>query len=333
VSTVPVRFDQSFVHDGSRLVYDVYGTGDRVVIYTHGLLLDSQLNRGIAEALAEHGNRVVLLDLLGHGRSDQPHHATQYRIDRYADQIVGLMDHLGVDRAVLAGLSLGANASLFAAARYPERVRALVLEMPVLGEEQRTEIRTEIMLTRALALRSFTASLHGSGMRFDAEGRVEGDTVLELTLVGEESREVRRIPLTEPIVLPQLLPLRLAFGGELAVGRSYSLRLFDPVLLETRDATATGEGSIDFARETIDLLIRPSPKHSLVELATPFAITGSLADPSVQASATGATARALGRVVAGPVNFLGSLLSFIDDHGRDRNNPCLSFFPTEAGTP
>jgi len=113
----------------------------------------------------------------------------------------------------------------------------VVLEMPVLGEEQRTEIRTEIMLTRALALRSFTASLHGSGMRFDAEGRVEGDTVLELTLVGEESREVRRIPLTEPIVLPQLLPLRLAFGGELAVGRSYSLRLFDPVLLETRDVT------------------------------------------------------------------------------------------------
>ena len=132
MNRVPVRFDQSFVHDGSRLVYDEYGTGDRVVVYTHGLLLDSQLNRGIAEALAEHGNRVVLLDLLGHGRSDQPHHATQYRIDRYADQIIGLMDHLGLEQAVLAGLSLGANASLFAAAQHPDRVRGLVLEMPVL---------------------------------------------------------------------------------------------------------------------------------------------------------------------------------------------------------
>ena len=132
MSRVPVRFDQSFVHDGSRLVYDEYGTSDRVVVYTHGLLLDSQLNRGIAEALAEHGSRVVLLDLLGHGRSDQPHHATQYRIDRYAGQIIGLMDHLGVERAVLAGLSLGANASLFAAAQHPDRVRALILEMPVL---------------------------------------------------------------------------------------------------------------------------------------------------------------------------------------------------------
>jgi pimeloyl-ACP methyl ester carboxylesterase len=132
VSEVPVRFDQSFVHEGSRLFYDVYGTGDQVIVYTHGLLLDSQLNRGIAEALAEHGHRVVLLDLLGHGRSDQPPQATRYRIDRYADQIVGLLDHLGLEQAVLGGLSLGANVSLFTAARYPERVRALVLEMPVL---------------------------------------------------------------------------------------------------------------------------------------------------------------------------------------------------------
>ncbi len=132
MNAIPVELGCSFVHDGHRLVYDVYGTGDQVVVYTHGLLLDSELNRGIAEALAEHGNRVVLLDLLGHGRSDKPTHATQYRIDSYADQIVGLMDHLGLEQAVLGGISLGANASLFVAARYPERVRALVLEMPVL---------------------------------------------------------------------------------------------------------------------------------------------------------------------------------------------------------
>jgi pimeloyl-ACP methyl ester carboxylesterase len=110
----------------------MYGAGTQVVIYTHGLLLDSELNRGIAQALAAQGNRVLLLDLLGHGRSDKPTRATEYRIDSYAEQIIGLMDHLGLDRAVLGGISLGANVSLFAAARFPDRVRALVLEMPVL---------------------------------------------------------------------------------------------------------------------------------------------------------------------------------------------------------
>ncbi|MDH3731084.1 MAG: alpha/beta hydrolase [Acidimicrobiia bacterium] len=121
-----------FHHEGHELVYDVYGSGNRLVVYTHGLLLDSNLNRGIAEALARRGNRVVLLDLLGHGRSDRPTHASAYRIDAYANQVFGLLDTLGEADAVLGGLSLGANVSLFAATQHPERVRGLVLEMPVL---------------------------------------------------------------------------------------------------------------------------------------------------------------------------------------------------------
>ena len=121
-----------FAHQGHELVYDTYGEGERLLVYMHGLLLDAELNRGIAGALAERGNRVVLLDLLGHGRSDKPTHASEYRIDSYATQVFALLDELGADSAVLGGLSLGANVSLFAASQHPERVRALVLEMPVL---------------------------------------------------------------------------------------------------------------------------------------------------------------------------------------------------------
>ena len=133
MSAVAVVFDQSFTHNDHRLVYDIYGSPDApLIVYMHGLLLDAELNRGIAHALAERGYKVALLDLLGHGRSDKPVHASEYRIDSYADQVIGLLDHLGVDSAVLGGISLGANVSLFAATRYPERTRALVLEMPVL---------------------------------------------------------------------------------------------------------------------------------------------------------------------------------------------------------
>lgn len=123
-----------FMCDGHQLVYDDYGDphSDRVLVYVHGLMLDSEINRGIAGALADGGHRVVLIDLLGHGRSDKPTHASEYRIDTYADQVVGLLDHLEVSGAVLGGMSLGANVSLFTASRYPERVKGLVLEMPVL---------------------------------------------------------------------------------------------------------------------------------------------------------------------------------------------------------
>ncbi len=133
MSVIPVEFDLSFTDDGHRLVYDLYGSSAApLIVYLHGLLMDAELNRGIAQALAEQGYRVALLDLLGHGRSDKPTHASTYRIDSYADQVIALLDHLGVKKAVLGGISLGANVSLFAAAHYPERVQALVLEMPVL---------------------------------------------------------------------------------------------------------------------------------------------------------------------------------------------------------
>jgi pimeloyl-ACP methyl ester carboxylesterase len=50
----------------------------------------------------------------------------------YAEQVLALMDHLEIDEAVVMGTSLGANAALEVAARKPERLKALVIEMPVL---------------------------------------------------------------------------------------------------------------------------------------------------------------------------------------------------------
>jgi pimeloyl-ACP methyl ester carboxylesterase len=123
---------QSFTWAGRRLAFETYGGGDRLLVLLHGLLMDARLNRGLARALAVRGHRVVLLDLLGHGQSDKPEHAAEYRLDVYAEQVVALLDHLGAERAVIGGTSLGANVALHVASRHPQRVQGLVLEMPVL---------------------------------------------------------------------------------------------------------------------------------------------------------------------------------------------------------
>jgi pimeloyl-ACP methyl ester carboxylesterase len=130
--TVRAQTGCSFVWEGRHLAYETYGEGDRLLVLLHGLLMDARLNRGVARALAARGHRVVLLDLLGHGNSDKPQHAAEYRMDVYAEQVVALLDHLQAKRAVVGGTSLGANVSLQLTVRHPERVRGLMVEMPVL---------------------------------------------------------------------------------------------------------------------------------------------------------------------------------------------------------
>jgi pimeloyl-ACP methyl ester carboxylesterase len=121
-----------FGHEGSRLAYTVYGEGPRTCVVVHGLLLSQKMHRPLARALAQRGNRVVTLDLLGHGRSDRPRDMTRYSMPFFGQQMIALLDHLEVDDAVLGGTSLGANATLEAAVHAPDRVRGMVVEMPVL---------------------------------------------------------------------------------------------------------------------------------------------------------------------------------------------------------
>jgi pimeloyl-ACP methyl ester carboxylesterase len=75
---------------------------------------------------------VVTLDLLGHGRSDRPSDPLVYSMTAFAEQVVALLDHLEAPEAVIGGTSLGANVSLEVADIAPDRVRGLIVEMPVL---------------------------------------------------------------------------------------------------------------------------------------------------------------------------------------------------------
>ena len=122
----------SFEHNGHRLVYDEYGSGARPIVLLPGLLFSRKMHRPLAEALAERGNRVICLDLLGHGDSDRPRDMWRYSMPIFGEQVVALLDHLELDEAVVGGTSLGANVSLEVTARAPDRLRGAVIEMPVL---------------------------------------------------------------------------------------------------------------------------------------------------------------------------------------------------------
>ena len=137
-------------HGQYQLGYEVYGSGDRVLLWLHGLLLDGNLGRDLAQTLAAQGNRVVLLDLLGHGRSDKPRDAVVHRMDLQVEQVISLLDQLGVDQAVLGGVSLGADVSLLTAVAAPEKVRGLILDMPVL--ERGMPTATALFLSLLLVL-------------------------------------------------------------------------------------------------------------------------------------------------------------------------------------
>ena len=143
----------TFELDGQRIAYTEFGGGPsavvtpggkrartaksapaagRPLILVHGLLLSQEMHRPLAKALAARGNRVITVDLLGHGKSDRPRDMWRYSMGAFAQQLLALMDHLELDEAAVMGTSLGANTALEVASRAPERLRGMVIEMPVL---------------------------------------------------------------------------------------------------------------------------------------------------------------------------------------------------------
>jgi pimeloyl-ACP methyl ester carboxylesterase len=142
----------SFQYHGQHVAYTEFGGGPaaitaaggrgrtaksaraatRPLILIHGLLFSQEMHRPLARDLAARGNRVITLDLLGHGESDRPRDMWRYSMAFFAEQTIALMDHLQIEQAVVMGTSLGANTALEIASATPERLRGMVIEMPVL---------------------------------------------------------------------------------------------------------------------------------------------------------------------------------------------------------
>ncbi|MEV6558217.1 alpha/beta hydrolase [Nocardia sp. NPDC051756] len=114
--------------DGHTLGYTEYGSGDRVVVITPALLMSQRMQQNWGCALAGHGYRVITVDMLGTTADGRPLPISRYSCDALGSELIGVLDALGIERATLAGTSLGANVCLEAAAQHPDRVVGLILE-------------------------------------------------------------------------------------------------------------------------------------------------------------------------------------------------------------
>jgi pimeloyl-ACP methyl ester carboxylesterase len=124
----------SLRYRGHRIAYDIHGEGERVLVLIHGLLMNRRMYDNLAPEMASRGNRVITVDLLGHGDSDKPPDMRIYSMSSFASQVAALVEHLGLRNPVVGGTSLGANVALELAVHHPERAGGLFIEMPVLED-------------------------------------------------------------------------------------------------------------------------------------------------------------------------------------------------------
>lgn len=110
-----------------RMFYEERGArkrpGDPSIVLLHGLLFDGGMWRGQIEALAELG-RVVVFDGPGHGRSEPP---PRFTLEDHADALYDAFGELGIDKAVLVGLSWGGFVAMRLASQHRQKVAAMVL--------------------------------------------------------------------------------------------------------------------------------------------------------------------------------------------------------------
>lgn len=206
-----------FDWEGHRIAYTSHGTGEQTVVLIHGLLLSQKMHLPLARAIARRGFRAVTLDVLGHGASERPVDMTQYSMARFGQQTVALLDALGVEDAVLMGTSLGANTSLEAAVFAPDRIRGMVIEMPVLDNAL---LGCAIAFTPAMAALSFAQRpmrLLGGALKLLPTSRIwAADFILDV---------LRQDPAPSAAVLNGL------FFGEVAPHRDVRRTITTPTLV------------------------------------------------------------------------------------------------------
>lgn len=112
-----------FQSNRSKLYYEEHGNGPPLLL-THGASLDHRMWESQVERFGK-SRRVITWDVRGHGRSSLP--PGPVNPDLFSQDLIALLDTLGIENAILCGLSMGGHISLQTAIRFSDRVKALIL--------------------------------------------------------------------------------------------------------------------------------------------------------------------------------------------------------------
>lgn len=124
--------------DGVQLAVDEAGEGTPVVLL-HGLTATRRYVVMGSKALERSGHRVISFDARGHGRSSPATSRGDYTYDHLGLDLLAVLDGFELERAVLAGASMGAHTLLWLALRSPDRVAGLVVITPAYEPEEQDD--------------------------------------------------------------------------------------------------------------------------------------------------------------------------------------------------
>ena len=123
-------------HAGARLAVDDEGAGEAAVVGLHGLTATRRYVLMGSRMVERARRRVVVFDARGHGES-APAPGGDYSYDALAGDLGALLDALAIERALLAGVSMGAHTAVRFALGHPERVAGLLLVTPAFDPDVR----------------------------------------------------------------------------------------------------------------------------------------------------------------------------------------------------
>ncbi len=110
----------------------------------------------------------------------------------------------------------------------------MFIDLPALGQKGSAVVRTKVHLSPALVMESFSFSLDSEGGRFEAIGSLGADSTLRVTINSGGTTQEVEYRVAEPPIFSAAMPIRIAMAGELVVGNTVHLSVFDPSTLSTR---------------------------------------------------------------------------------------------------